>query len=242
MSSSESKNPEGKSMVADCPKCGPNRYVDIVKYHRNRWDDKDEIIWSIDEYSILRCCGCKTFFFQQEHIFSEDTDYKVDRETGEFETFFPKRVTYWPTASKREQPEWSGMLHQIDRDLSLLFDDIYVAFDNDLYVMTAVGIRTAFDRATGLIGIDPALTFDNKLKELVTTGKIGKNEKDILGILTDAGSAAAHRGWRPKPCDLDDIISILEVFLHRTFFLGDAARKLKESIPTRQKPQPKAEK
>jgi hypothetical protein len=62
----------------------------------------------------------------------------------------------------------------------------------------------------------------------------------VLSILTDAGSAAAHRGWRPKPHELDTMILIVESFLHRTFVIGDAAKQLKASIPAKPKRRPKS--
>lgn len=50
-------------------------------------------------------------------------------------------------------------------------------------------------------------------------------------MLIDAGSAAAHRGWRPKSEELNTLVSLVESFFHRTFVLGDAAKKLKEAVP-----------
>ena len=54
-------------------------------------------------------------------------------------------------------------------------------------------MRTAFDRASELLGVNPAKTFAEKLTDLVSRGHIGSSEKDTLDTLTDAGSAAAHR-------------------------------------------------
>ena len=43
--------------------------------------------------------------------------------------------------------------------------------------------------------------------------------------LVDAGSAAAHRGWKPSFEDLSTMMDVLEQFVHRTlnFELGDTA-------------------
>ena len=66
-----------------------------------------------------------------------------------------------------------------------------MVLNNDLRVLSAIGIRMAFDRASGVY---PAKRFAKKLLELVERGEIGVSEKYTLDILTDAGSAAAHEG------------------------------------------------
>ena len=111
--------------------------------------------------------------------------------------------------------------------------------NNELHVLSAIGIRTAFDRASELLGVDPAKNFLEKLTELVHLGKIGSSEKDTLDALTDAGNAAAHRGWSPSQKELDTMMNIIEGFLHRTFILAAAAKSLKQNVParpTRKKP------
>jgi hypothetical protein len=210
-----------------CPACGPDIWADVVADHQSHFHDHEDGTWGQIEYRILRCKGCEAVYFQRGEIFSED----LDPRTGE-----PlQRITYWPAPSKRKQPAWSADLFVFDSDLSSLFDDIYVALNNDLRVLSAIGIRTAFDRASELLGVDPAKNFAEKLTDLVALGKIGSSEKDTLDTLTDAGSAAAHRGWKPKPKELDTMMSIIEAFLYRTFILDAAAKSLKQNVPAKPK-------
>jgi hypothetical protein len=121
-----------------------------------------------------------------------------------------------------------------DADLARLFYDIYIAMDNNLDVLTAIAIRTVFDRASEAFGVDPAATFQKKLSQLQDLGKIGETERTSLTVLVDAGSAAAHRGWRPTSEQLDRLVSIIESFLLRNFVLNRAGEVLKSSIPPRQ--------
>jgi hypothetical protein len=44
-------------------------------------------------------------------------------------------------------------------------------------------------------------------------GKIGRSERETLEILTDAGGAAAHRGWKPTVKQLDTLMTVGEQFL-----------------------------
>lgn len=114
-----------------------------------------------------------------------------------------------------------------------LFADIYVALNNDLRILAAIGLRTAFDRASEILNVDPKISFSQKLKGLMEAGKIGRDEVEILGVLTDAGSAAAHRGWKPSESDLNTMMNIFESFIHRSFILQSEARKLIKSVPKR---------
>jgi hypothetical protein len=233
-----------------CPNCGPDRLADVVGHHHSSCNDKTSGIWGEVDYRILQCRGCELAYFQKDEIFSED--YENDPGTGEI--YIPHKITHWPAPilfpaapSKRKRPDWASApfgldllgadseLAAVDSDLASLFDDVYVALNNDLRVLSAIGVRMAFDRASELLGVDPAKNFAEKLMELVERGKIGVSEKDTLDILTDAGSAAAHRGWKPKPEELDTMMNIIETFLYRTFILDAAAKRLKQNVPAKQK-------
>jgi hypothetical protein len=47
-----------------------------------------------------------------------------------------------------------------------MLDEAYAAFHNDLPVLAAIALRTAFDASTEILGIHPALGFEEKLDAL----------------------------------------------------------------------------
>jgi hypothetical protein len=214
-----------------CPRCGPATFSEVVAEFRSVEESAHE--WFQTDFRTLRCCGCETIYFQRESKSSTDETYETDPETGQICSYYPGEVLYYPPRLKREHPEWSSQLMAVDPDLYHLFSDIYTALNNDLNILAAIGIRTAFDRATELLSIDPKKSFVAKLDELVATGRIGSAEKEFLDILTDAGSAAAHRSWRPGDKDLGTMMTLIESFIHRTFLLSDAAKELKTKVPPR---------
>lgn len=221
-----------------CPNCGPSRSADVLGYHNEEWSDDENQVYGATAYYILKCRGCETPFFQTDEWDSESEHVWQD-EYGEYQSETHHRLSYWPSPIKREQPKWSTKISRSDSDLGALFEDIYGALNADLRVPAAISIRTSLDRASELLGVDPALTFDAKLKALFDGGKISSDERDTLAVLIDAGSAAAHRGWRPGLSELDTMMSLMEGFLHRTFVLGEAAKKLQKSIPPKPKKKPK---
>jgi Domain of unknown function (DUF4145) len=83
------------------------------------------------------------------------------------------------------------------------------------------------------LGADANQNFAEKLKELAAGNKIGGEEKEMLSVLAEAGSAAAHRAWKPTADHLDHLIGALENFLERAFVLKHNLRRLKKDIPPR---------
>jgi Domain of unknown function (DUF4145) len=228
--------PESQAPVkGHCPHCGPNRHADVVGYHERDTTDDLAPVWATTEYRILQCRGCECVYFQTDETFSEDIGAQYNPATGEMEEYLRHKITHWPAPVQREQPNWSSELMGVDPDLYSLFDDIYIALNQELNVLSAIGIRTIFDRASELLGVHPAKTFKEKLTNLVDLGKVGVSERNSLDILTNAGSAAAHRGWRPDSTQLSTMLNVIEAFLYRNFVLDAEIRKLKTQVPEKPK-------
>jgi hypothetical protein len=184
---------------------------------------------------ILECCGCERVYFRREYWFSEWETIGEHPVTGEPTLEGGVETTYWPAPITRQRPKWLDGIEEADRDLGNLLREMYAALDNDLRVVSAIAARTVFDRASELLGIDPAIRFQEKLHSLGANGKISIDEEGTLLVLVDAGSAAAHRGWRPKPEELNTMIDVVESFLHRSFIVGDGIAKLKAVVPPKPK-------
>lgn len=220
-----------------CPTCGGEKFADAVASHEERWSDG--YVDGCVRHSILKCRGCETVYVQRAESCSED-DHHYQDESGEWQVEYPERMTYWPAPTKRATPDWAHAFAS-DNDLSRLVDELYAALNGDLRVLAAIGVRTIFDRASELLEIDPGLSFAQKLDGLVAKGSIGSDERANLAVLADAGGAAAHRGWRPSPDQLETLVSTLEAFLYRTMVLGDALKALKAAVPARRKATEKRE-
>ena len=86
-----------------CPKCGPDRYADIVSKHEEQYDSGD--MSAIEYYYILRCCGCKAIYILNVYESSEDIIYEDNPETGKAEPKPKAHMTYWPSSTKHSKPE-----------------------------------------------------------------------------------------------------------------------------------------
>ncbi|WP_250495053.1 DUF4145 domain-containing protein [Caballeronia sp. GAWG1-1] len=220
-----------------CPECGAGKNGDVVAAYKHKWEDDDHPIWGQIDFRILKCRGCDTVYVQRAEVFSENVDYYYDAAGNEQQQYVVD-YSYWPSPLKRARPSWLNELFIIDASLHSILTEVYAGLDGDLAILSATGMRTAFDRATDLLGIDPAKTFQEKMDDLFVAGKVGKAEKDTLAVLADAGSAAVHRAWKPQPKQLATMMDIVESFFHRNFILHDQVDKLKPQIPGKPKRRP----
>jgi hypothetical protein len=218
---------------AYCPGCGGMRNAYVRAEHVAGGSDEDGVTSWSDTGMILQCCGCSRIFFRRDFWFSEWDTEGEHPVTGEPRTERGVETTYYPAPTTRKPPEWVGTIEEADRDLGKLLSEMYIALNNDLRVLAAIGARTVFDRSSELLGVDPKLSFARKLQELLNQGKVSQDEHFTLDVLVNAGSAAAHRGWRPKPEELNTMMDVVEALLHRSFILDDGIKKLKAAIPPR---------
>ncbi|MDF8362485.1 DUF4145 domain-containing protein [Achromobacter anxifer] len=220
-----------------CPACGAGKNADIVAAYKDTWQHDEHPIWGWIDYRILKCRGCDRIYFQRAEACSENINHYCDA-AGHPQQEYEVDYSYWPSPLKRPRPSWLDELVSLDSDLHSILNEVYSGLDSDLAVLSATGMRTAFDRATELLGVDPAKTFQQKLEDLFAAGKVGAAEKETLAVLADAGGAAAHRGWKPQPKQLATMMDIVEAFCHRNFILDGQVVKLKPQIPAKQQRRP----
>lgn len=216
--------------VGHCPRCKSER-ADVRAEFYETFDHPD--INGGTNYKVIQCRGCGKVYFKTVSWDSESGWYSFNPLLGCEEYEHDETVKYWPPASSRRRPEWHDDLHAKDGLLWSLTNDVYIALDNNLGVLAAIGMRTAFDRASELLGIPTGLSFEKKLDQLRTEEHVTTKERKLLAVLVDAGSAAAHRGWRPSSAQLDNMTIILEAFLHRAFLLPSIGEELDKAVPKR---------
>jgi hypothetical protein len=159
-----------------CAKCSGLRNCDIKGQVSDHWDSGG--VWSNTDWFLLQCRGCENIFCHTVKTFSEDYSHEWDEETQQDTIVMDEDVAYWPAVSGRKRPDWfSSMVFGWENShvLREAMTEMYVALDNDLMRLSAAAIRTAFDIASEILGIDPNLTFAEKLDELVSTSRIKRS-------------------------------------------------------------------
>ena len=216
----------GSIIKAHCSQCGGDRNCE-VKGHcsQNEWDG---LFGWWKEWFLLTCRGCDHVFAQTVSTNSEEYYQSYD-ENGNDITEYIEAVETWPARSKRAIPGWfEHSIIETDLEdtgaLNASLRELYGALSADLMVLSSIGIRTSFDIASELLGVDPDLGFGKKLNALVERGYIAEAEKVGIEILIDAGSASAHRGWKPRFSEVDALMTTLEDFIYKTIVFPSQKR------------------
>ena len=204
------------------------------------WEDErsGDYIHGAVTHSLLECLGCETVFYETASWNSEDVDLWTDPHTGETKGRNAIEKATYPRPETHTKPEWFSKLEARDPQLSRILTQMYDAYDGDGFILTAIGLRTALDRSTELLGIDPAISFEEKLSALLDEGWVGESEQEVLKVVTHAGNAAAHRGWEPSKEEIGSLLRTLESFLHRAFIVGNDALDVRDSIPPKPRRRP----
>lgn len=229
----------GDKLKAFCSNCRGDRNCYVRGLHNEGGDDADGQYQWYRQWQILQCCGCDETFVQTSFTDSETYEHDEDGNIYSIST-----VERWPAKSKRQTPEWFNYginPSTIDSyELDSALRELYGALDNDLSVLSAIGVRTVFDIASELLGVPGDFPFSKKLKKLAEEKYITEGDKEHLGVLIEAGSAAAHRGFRPSTSDLDVLMSTLENFLYSSFVLpakqeahAQQVDRVKKNVPVR---------
>lgn len=226
---------ENVAYRADCPVCTGERNCSVIGHIERSWDNQNRrysIQWGT-EYRLLQCRGCDTVFYQSKSWHSEDMDHDYD-DNGELVVSEHFVYDTYP-ASLEHRPQWVEKISDVDYQLYQILNEMYEAYHNDSFILASIGLRTAFDRTSEVLNILPDMPLFKKVEKLAEDGFIGDTEKSQLLIVTDAGSAAAHRAWSPTKSEFKSLLTITEDFIRRTVLRDQSIAKLAGKIPTKKK-------
>lgn len=225
---------------AHCPRCDGERVCNVHGTHTSSWEhlDHQHHINGGADHQLLECRGCEGVFYYRSAWDSEDIDHWYDAFGKEQSAAARTIVTYPQPEPKNARPDWVWDVYKIDRQLDQILRETYSAFEAGHLTLASIGLRTAFDRATHCLKIDEGLSIEAKVSHLQERGFIGETEAAILGVVADAGNAAAHRAWSPDAGVFKNLLAALEGFIYRNLILGDSPLEAKVGIPPRP-PRPK---
>lgn len=180
-------------------------------------------------YEIIECQECGNVTFRIRHW--NDEQQPVDSGEKYYDTYYPPIVS-------RPKPLWFDKLDDRFQDI---LEEVYIALDANTRFLAAFGARTAIDMLI-VDQIGDSGTFKDKLDKLEKQGYIDSTERELLDAVTEAGSAAAHRGYAPDEKLLNSVMDILESLFDKFYIkperdkeLLKKARELKSKIPKRKK-------
>lgn len=170
-------------------------------------------------------------FYYKDSWNSEGGDYD---NKGNFKIHHDIETIPTPEKSSKK-PEWLGMIYKKNEVLSNILDEVYTAYEHEALILASIGLRTAFDCVCDIIGIPTHLRMEQKVRAVFDEGFVSETERDQLSIVTDAGNAAAHRGWMPDNETFESLLHVTEKFIHNVVLRDHHITDIGKKIPKRQK-------
>ena len=215
---------ENEIVKAHCNSCLKETNHVLVAEKKVVWEDEDDGSDGELRYEIVSCCGCDSVGFRRV-----TTDcFHLNKQGDPRE-----KIEYFPSAISRRKPEWlSGSFWVEHGEIESLLNEIYVAIHEDLRVLAATGIRTVIDMVitekVGDLG-----NFPSKLSAIEKSGFISPSNREFLEVTIDAGSASAHRGFKPSQKDLNLLLDITENLISSIYILPGEVKALSQKVPPR---------
>ena len=213
-----------------CNNCKNNTNHEIVKEYKESYDDHtlgnecDEILL-YHKWQIIRCKGCKEIAFRECWL----TNYDYHPETGkpeEEEKIFPQRIE--KKLSKRN-------FYRIPFELSIIYSEIINAFNNELYLLCAAGIRALIEGIcankkifkgpkvvplkNGGTKIKRNKSIEAKINGLCEKGFLTQDHAKVLHDCRFLGNKALHELKTPKIEELKIAIEILEHTINNLYVI-----------------------
>lgn len=225
---------EPKIFKTSCPTCRGTCKTIVHGEKETEWEhqpDPHNFSYGGSQHKLLECCGCGTVFYYEDSWDSERGDHDFE---GKFTP--DHNIKTVPAPEKQSlKPEWMPLIYKQDVVLYCILNEVYTAYEHKSFILASTGLRTAFDRASEFIGIPSYLPLEQKVKAVFEQGYVSETEREQLNVVTNAGNAAAHRGWIPDESTFESLLRVTEKFIHKVVLRDHKVEEIGAQIPKRPK-------
>jgi hypothetical protein len=139
----------------------------------------------------------------------------------------------YPPDAPRRMPDWINHGGQLGNDdLWDLMHQVYIAVQNDLRRLAAMGIRAAFE----MVMIDKSEdrgSFVKNIDAFQAKGYLSVRQRHVIESILEAGHASIHRNWDPDPKDLDVLLDVIESVIESVYLHEHRSQDLEGRLPRR---------
>jgi len=178
--------------------------------------DEDSGIWDSSEFFTLQCLGCDNVCLLIEYSCSEN----YNPGNGEIDV----DSTVHPTPTKEER-ELIDKYYIVPDQVQIIYKETIKAFNAGLYLLAAIGVRTAIEA----ISRDQGITvrgIESKIKKMVEKNIITQAGADLLLIVKNMGNLSAHEIKKHHHDDLSLCIDVVETVLKNLYILPKSVRTM----------------
>ena len=197
-----------------CNECKGKTLHRIVGAAQNGGTDEETGYWWSTVFEMLQCAGCQEIRLRRTFKFSENSH---------------DEVSYFPPATSRYPPNWRT---ELPNEMRLLLEEVYRSLDSESLGLAMMGARALVDMLI-LDKVGDVGNFKEKLNALVKAGLLSSHNEEVLFAALDLGNAAAHRGHRAAPSEVEAVMDVVENMFQAVYIFPDLAKKLRKSTPRR---------
>ena len=216
--------------MAHCNKCGQPTKHDVITaerkegtYEEHGGQEEDVEHWH-EVYEMLKCRGCETVKLRHTQQWSEDT---------------PATTVFYPPAIARREPPWvNHELFELFSNVTVpaltcaLMREVYIAVQNDMHRLAAIGIRAAIESVM-IEKVGDQGSFKANMDALQKAGYVSVRQRGNLDSILGAGDAAIHRGYDPSCSDINIVLDIAESLIAEVYLHDHRANELDKNVPKR---------
>lgn len=193
----------------------------MLHSEKTSWADPVHPIDGSDTYETLKCCGCDNIKLRHTSWFSENDD---------------PTVNYFPAAIFRRNPDWFNELWlelgTDDEFVEQLLKEIYVALQNNLPSLAAMGVRSLLEKIMVSKAGDQG-SFVKNMAEFERRGYVSRIQRERLEAILEAGHATIHRTFKPSKNDVITLIDLTEHIVETVYLHEARVTDLKTRVPPR---------
>lgn len=138
-----------------------------------------------------------------------------------------------PQSSKAIRFPQPARPSELPGQLQVLLDEIYMAMNNDLLALPAMGIRAVIDTTCNAVLNKDLQSFNEKLNALKAMGHLSNGGHLVLGAAVEVGHAAMHRAHVPDLTTVQSMLAALEHMLYSVYGSPKSAELLTANTPQR---------
>lgn len=218
---------KGKTIHCYCNNCTiETKHVVIFDYKKDV-DDYEEGVSVKDDYQIIKCDNCNQLSFRIDGWFSEYQDPFPGGNDGTYEELYPES-----DRNKRAEKK----IHNLPNSLTEIYSEVINAYNHNLFILAAVGIRAILEGICKEKGIETIVNHDGKTIEasdikLMTVGLlqnklISQPQKEALDNLRILGNDSIHDLFEPTKKDIKNVLDIIELVLLSVYEIPNKTKQL----------------
>jgi Domain of unknown function (DUF4145) len=209
------------STKAHCNECGGERNHEVLHSNKSTWSDDADLVSGGNEFEMIRCLGCEAVRLKHSSWFSEEEGINV---------------RYYPPAIFRPKPKWFADLFLElpfeDGFVEKLLTEIYVALQNNLPSLAAMGVRALLEKVM-VSKTGDLHSFSANIAEFERLGFVSRVQRERLEAILEVGHAAIHRVFTPTTSEVVTLIDIAEHIIETVYMHESKVKEVTKRVPPR---------